>query len=168
MGRFSEHVAPPAEGVDQPRPVGLQLSSQFHQVDFERPAGDGRISAVARDDVADVAVAVLLDRSDRDHGQTYALTGPAAISLDDVAEAASAVAGRVIRYHAETLDEAYAAREKYQRPRFEVEGWVTTYVAISTGELARVSDAVPRLTRHPATSMNDVMRRHPESYAHLL
>ncbi len=131
------------------------------------PAGDGRTAAVARGDIADVAVTVLLDPTAHD-GQTYDITGPEAISLADVAKAVAAVSGRAVRYHAETMEEAYASRAHYGRPRFEIDGWVSGYVAIAKGELAGVSDAVPRLTGHPATGLNDFLRVDPESYAHLL
>lgn len=85
------------------------------------PAGDGRTGAVARDDVADVAVTVLLDPAAHD-GQTYDLTGPQAISLTGVTEAVAAASGRPVRYHAETMEEAYASRAHFGRPRFEVDG----------------------------------------------
>ena len=48
------------------------------------PAGDGRVALVARDDIADVAAAVLTDR--RAQGQTYDVTGEEAISLAETAE----------------------------------------------------------------------------------
>ena len=48
------------------------------------PAGDGRVGAVARDDVADVAVAVLL--GDGHDERTYDVTGPQAVTLQEVAE----------------------------------------------------------------------------------
>jgi NAD(P)H dehydrogenase (quinone) len=131
------------------------------------PAGDGLIAAVARDDVADVAVTVLLDPSAHD-GQTYDLTGPEAFSVGDLTEAVAAASGRPVRYHAETMDEAYESRAHYGAPPFEVDGWVSGYVAVAKGELAGVSDAVPRLTGHPATGLADFLRIHPESYAHLL
>jgi NAD(P)H dehydrogenase (quinone) len=131
------------------------------------PAGDGRIAAVARDDVADAAVTVLRDGVPHD-GQTYDLTGPQEVSFADVAAAVAAASGRSVRYHAETLDEAYASRAHYGAPRFEVEGWVSGYVAIAKGELEGVTDAVPQLTGHPATSLDDFLLEHPESYAHLL
>jgi NAD(P)H dehydrogenase (quinone) len=131
------------------------------------PAGDGRTAAVARGDVADVAVTVLLDPTAHD-GQTYDITGPEAISLADVAKAVAAVSGRAVRYHAETMEEAYASRAHYGRPRFEIDGWVSGYIAIAKGELAGVSDAVTRLTGHPATGLDDFLRVHPESYARLL
>jgi len=131
------------------------------------PGGNGRFAGVARDDVADVAVTVLLDPSAHD-GRTYDLTGPQSISLADVAKAVSAASGRPFRYHEETIDEAYASRAHYGAPRFEVDGWVSTYVAIAKGELERVTEDVPRLTGHPATSFDDFLRVHPESYAQLL
>jgi uncharacterized protein YbjT (DUF2867 family) len=131
------------------------------------PAGNGRVAAVARDDVADVAVTVLLDPSAHDE-RTYDLTGPRAISLAEATEIVVAVCGRPLRYHAETIEEAYASRASYGRPRFEVDGWVSTYLAIANGELERVSQTVLELTGHPATGLDDFLRVHPESYAHLL
>jgi NAD(P)H dehydrogenase (quinone) len=131
------------------------------------PAGDGRVAAVARDDVADVAVTVLLDPSAHDD-RTYNLTGPEAISLGELAASVAAASGHAVRYHAETMEEAYASRAHYGAPRFEVDGWVSGYVAIANGELEGVSEDVPLLTGHPATSLGDFLRVHPESYAHLL
>jgi NAD(P)H dehydrogenase (quinone) len=130
------------------------------------PGGNGRFAGVARDDVADVAVTVLLDPSH--DGRTYDLTGPQSISLADAVASVAAASGRPLRYQEETIEEAYASRASYGAPRFEVDGWVSTYVAIAKGELERVTEDVPRLTGHPATGFDDVLRAHPESYAHLL
>jgi NAD(P)H dehydrogenase (quinone) len=130
------------------------------------PAGEGRVGAVARDDIADVAVAVLL--GDGHDGRTYDVTGPRAITLHQVAEELSRVTGRSITYHTETLDEAYESRSSYGAPDFEVEGWVTSYAAIATGELDVVSDTVSRLTGHPPITLADFLHRHPDSYRHLL
>jgi len=131
------------------------------------PADDGRAAAVARDDVADCAVVVLRDGAAHD-GQTYDLTGPQGVSLGEVADAVASVSGRPVRYHAETMEEAYASRAHYGAPRFEVDGWVSGYVAIANGELEGVTEDVPRLTGHPATSLHDFLFEHPESFAYLL
>jgi NAD(P)H dehydrogenase (quinone) len=131
------------------------------------PAGDGRAAAVARDDVADCAVVVLRDGAAHD-GETFDLTGPQEVSLREVADAVAAASGRPVRYHAETLEEAYASRAHYGAPRFEVDGWVSGYIAIANGELEGVTDTVPWLTGHVATSLHDFLLEHPESYAHLL
>lgn len=121
------------------------------------PAGDGRFAPVARDDVADVATAALL--VPRHDGQTYDLTGPAALTMAEVADELTRDTGRTIRYHAESLAQAYASRAHFGAPEFAVTGWVTSYAAIATGELDLVSDAVPRLTGHPAVSFAEFLRR---------
>ncbi|WP_353706983.1 SDR family oxidoreductase [Cellulosimicrobium sp. ES-005] len=132
------------------------------------PAGDGRVASVSHDDIADVATVVLLDADTHRHdGVTYDVTGPEALTLDEVAQALTAATGRDITYHAETVDEAYASRERYGVPRFEVDGWVSSYTAIAAGELAHVSDAVPRLVERPAQSFATWLDDYPEEWAHL-
>jgi len=130
------------------------------------PAGDGRVGAVARDDIADVGVAVMLN--DEHDGYTYDVTGPEAITLHQVAEELSRVTGHSITYHAETIEEAYASRASYGAPEWEVEGWVTSYLAIATREMDVVSDTVNKLTGHAPMRFADFLRKHPESYRHLL
>jgi uncharacterized protein YbjT (DUF2867 family) len=130
------------------------------------PAGDGAASVVARDDVAEVAAAVLLSAEDHD-GQTYDVTGPEALTLAQLADELTRVVDRQISYHDETEHEAYASRAQYGAPEWEVAGWVTTYLAIAAGEAAPVSDTVSRLTGHPAIGFADLLRRRPELYAHL-
>ncbi len=130
------------------------------------PAGDGRVAAVARDDVADVAVAVLLGEGH--DGRTYDVTGPGAITLHQVAEELSRATSRSISYQPQTLEEAYASRASYGAPEWEIEGWVTSYAAIATGEMNVVSDTVSELTGHAPMALADFLRRYPESYQHLL
>jgi uncharacterized protein YbjT (DUF2867 family) len=129
------------------------------------PAGDGRVAAVARDDIADAAVAVLL--GDGHDGRTYDLTGPEAITFRQAAEELSRAAGRQVTYHPETMEEAYASRAGYGAPDWEVTGWVTTYAAVATGELDVVSDAVARLAGHQPMNLAEFLRRNPGSVAHL-
>jgi NAD(P)H dehydrogenase (quinone) len=130
------------------------------------PAGDGRVAAVARDDIADVAVAVLL--GDGHDGRTYDLTGPEAFTLHQAAEALSRASGRSVTYHAETLDEAYASRAGYGAPHWEVTGWVTTYTAIAAGELDVVTDDAARVAGHPPMGLAEFLHRNPASYRHLV
>ena len=102
------------------------------------PAGQGRAAVVAIDDVADVATAVLREPAGH-QGATYELTGPEALTLDEVAETITRVTGRQVRYEPETLEQAYASRADYGAPPWQVEAWVSTYTAIAAGELERVS-----------------------------
>ena len=120
------------------------------------PAGDGRISGVAQDDIAEAAVAVL--RSPGGHaGTTYTLTGPEAFTLDEAAAVMTEATGRRHRYQRETVEEAYPSRASYGAPDWEVEGWVSTYVAIANGEMATLTDDVRRLTGHTPRSLREVV-----------
>ncbi len=129
------------------------------------PAGTGRLSAVAQEDVADVAAVVLQD--DAHAGATYDLTGPSALSLDEVAAILGRFSGRPVTYLAETEPEAYASRAHYGAAEFEVAGWVSTYLAIARGELEGVSDDIARILGRPARSFEQYLALHPDSYAHL-
>jgi NAD(P)H dehydrogenase (quinone) len=122
------------------------------------PAGDGRVSVVAQDDIADAATAVLRDPAPH-AGTTYSLTGPEALTLNEIAEVIAGVTGREVTYHPETVDEAYASRAHYGAPDWQVDAWVSTYTAIAAGELAPVTGDIPALTGHPATSVADLLRR---------
>ncbi len=124
------------------------------------PGGDGRVSAVARRDVVDVAVAVLRTASSgsSDHdGRTYDLTGPESLSLADAARIITEVTGRPARYQAQTVEEAYASRRAYGAPQWQLDAWVSTYTAIAAGELAPVSPDVQRVAGHPATSLAELL-----------
>lgn len=129
------------------------------------PAGDGRVSAVARDDIADVAAAVL--RQPGHEGRTYDVTGPEAITLHEAAEELTRATGRPVRYHPESLNEAYASRAHYDASEYELAGWVSSYAAIATGEMAAVSDTVARVAGHPPVSFARWLAANPKSIAHL-
>lgn len=124
------------------------------------PAGDGRVSLVARDDIADAAVTVLLDPAAH-AGQVYSLTGPRSLTLTEVAEILTAESNpaTAYRYEPETVSQAYASRAVYRAPDWQLEAWVSTYEAIAAGELDGVTADIPLLTGHPATSLAEVVRR---------
>lgn len=126
------------------------------------PAGAGRVSAVARDDVADVATALLLGAGPAgpiDLTGPLDVTGPEALTLAEVAAAITAATGRPCRYEPETVQQAYASRASYGAPDWQLEAWVSTYTAVAAGELATVTGVVETLTGHPATPVDEVLRR---------
>jgi uncharacterized protein YbjT (DUF2867 family) len=145
------------------------------------PSGKGRAAWVTRDDIADVAVAVL---TGSEHSCcAFDLTGPEALTMDETAAILSAAVGRTIVYRPQTVQEARTARttsrlEKFEAERlkltghglddYEVEVFVTHFLQIAKGDLADVSDTVPQLTGHPAQSLSEYLCNHPESYRHLL
>ncbi len=127
-----------------------------HEGVIRGPAGDGRLAAVARADVADVAVAVLRDPSTHE-GAAYHLTGPEALSFAEAAERMSAVLGRPFRFADESVEEAYASRRRLTDEQWQLDAWVSTYLAARSGGLAQVSTAVPTLTGHPARTIEEAL-----------
>jgi NAD(P)H dehydrogenase (quinone) len=129
------------------------------------PAGAGRVAAVARDDIADVAVAALL--GPQHEGRAYEVTGREAITAAEAAEILTRHTGREVRYVEETLEEARASRAPSGAPDWEIEGWVTSYAAIAAGELDAVTDTVARVAGHEPMTLAELLEAQPESWAHL-
>jgi uncharacterized protein YbjT (DUF2867 family) len=129
------------------------------------PAGDGRVAAVARADVADAAVAVIrevagsLDRGVVSvfSGTTWNLTGGEAMTLTELTYRVGRSQRREMRFINETLDEAYASRAHYGADGWQVDAWVSTYTAIRDGQCAPVTDDVLTLTGHPPRRLEDVL-----------
>lgn len=121
------------------------------------PAGQGRVAAVARADVADVAVTVL--REPGSHaGATYTLTGPEALTLHEVAERAGKALGRTLRFEDETPAEARAwRRAAYGAEDWQLDAWVSTYTAIADGSVGEVTDHVEQVTGHPARTIEQAL-----------
>jgi uncharacterized protein YbjT (DUF2867 family) len=124
------------------------------------PAGDGVVGAVARADVARVAAAVLVDVGAH-AGATYELTGPQALSLDEVAAIVTEVTGRVTSYRPETVEEAYASRVQFGAPRWQVDAWVSTYTAIAVGELSTLTRTVEAITGSAPTDLREYLASAP-------
>ncbi|MEO8686786.1 MAG: SDR family oxidoreductase [Solirubrobacteraceae bacterium] len=129
------------------------------------PASDGRVGAVARDDIAEAAVTTLLDP--QHEGRAYEVTGGQAITMAEAAQILTQVTGREVVYVEETLEEARASRAPSGAPDWEIEGWVTSYAVIAAGELDVVTDTIERLTGHAPMTLAEFLQAHPESWAHL-
>ncbi len=127
------------------------------------PAGDGRLSAVARADVIDVATEVLTaaaavrEEPSVHDGISYHLTGPEALTLSEMAAIITRATGRTVTYENETVEQAYVSRAAYGAPDWQVDAWVSTYTAIAAGEMAAVTDDVEGVTGHPAISFRALL-----------
>lgn len=79
--------------------------------------------------------------------------------MAEVAARAGAAVGRELRFVDQTLDEAYAQRaaDYPGTPDWQLDAWVSTYVAIADGSLAEVSPDVERLTGHPARTIGQAL-----------
>ncbi|WP_284976872.1 SDR family oxidoreductase [Arthrobacter sp. efr-133-TYG-104] len=124
------------------------------------PAKDGRASFVARADVARTAAAILANPGDH-AAQTYNLTGPEALTLDEVAATISRIRGRHITFHNETLDEAYGSRAGYGAPDWQLEAWVSTYTAIASNIMAPVSQDIETITGNAPMNLEEYLTTNP-------
>ncbi|KAA2266968.1 NAD(P)H-binding protein [Solihabitans fulvus] len=117
------------------------------------PWGDGRITAVAREDLADVAAlvaaeaqaAVAEDRSSRHAGRTYELDGVVAIGGADIAEALTRTLGREVRYEPASLGDTRAALTEAGLPPYQVAHSVSTFANLTAGFLAGTRTDLPAL-----------------------
>jgi NAD(P)H dehydrogenase (quinone) len=128
------------------------------------PGGHGRFAPVARDDLADAAVAVLAAEGAHD-GRTYELTGPELLTLADVAARLGAYTGQEYAYVEQTLAEAWESRRDLGLPDAVLEGAISSYLAIADGSLAVETDAVAELTGHRPLTLEQCLDASPELLA---
>lgn len=117
------------------------------------PSGPGRAAYVAARDVADVAARVLTSPGHED--RTYVLTGPAALTGQQLARRISTVFGRDVDYAdrpATQVRDELLARGLGQ---WEVDGALELSDWVREGGAAQVTADVPEVAGHPATSVED-------------
>ena len=121
------------------------------------PAEQGRVACVAQRDAAQAVANIMADIAaggTQHQGCTYTLTGSQSLSMEDIARILTTCTGKPHRFHNETIAEAFASRRAAypETPDWEIEAWVSTYTAIAKGELAQVTQDLPRLIgREPLT-----------------
>lgn len=137
----------------------LDLLPEFAGEDgiIRGPADSGRVSAVARDDVARVAASVLTSPAQH-RDATYDLTGREAITLAEAATTISSITHRTVTFHNETKAEAYESRALYGAPRWQLDAWVSTYTAIASGDLSGISGDVERITGTAPMTLAEYLR----------
>jgi uncharacterized protein YbjT (DUF2867 family) len=114
-----------------------------------QPFGRGRLAMIDARDVGEVAAKVLTDAGHE--GQVYTLTGPAAISFDDVARALGEVLQKAVRYVDVPPEAAKAAMLRRGVPEWVADALNEYAAAHSAGYSDYTTDDVARLTGHPAT-----------------
>jgi NAD(P)H dehydrogenase (quinone) len=130
------------------------------------PARDGRVGFVLRDDLADVAAAVLAEPSAHAE-RTYEVTGPESISLGDAAATMAEVTGKRIQFEDETVERAWESRRPSGAPDWEIEGWISSYLAIGSGDLDVVTSTVRDVAGHDAVSLEQYLRGTPDALEHV-
>ena len=117
---------------------------------------DGRLGMIDVRDIVDVAASVLT--GDGHEGQSYVLTGPAAISLHDVAATFSAVLGREITYVPVPGEASLQSMMGMGFSEWVSRGYVELSEGFSEGFASQVTGNVATLSGHPARSFEQFAR----------
>lgn len=125
------------------------------------PFGDVALPAVDPSDIAEVAVAALVD--DGHAGRTYALTGPAAVSPRERTQALAEALGVPLTFAELTREEARAGMLAYI-PEHVVDGTLAILGEPLPEEQA-VSPDVETVLGRPARSFADWARRNAAAFA---
>lgn len=147
-------------------PVGLAAAAAEATADtgvFAAPFGDGRISVVARQDLADVAVRVAAE-ADRElragahsshAGQTYELEGVASISGADIAEVLAAALDRPVVYEDVSLHTLRTGLTGSGLEPYQIGHTISVFANLKAGFLAAATSDLPALLPTPPRPIRD-------------
>jgi uncharacterized protein YbjT (DUF2867 family) len=166
--RIEQHLAstPLAATVLRPNIFTANLlgsAGQIAQGQLFSTTGDGATAWIDPADIAAVAAAALLD--DKHAGQTYEITGPEAITHDELADRLSTVLGHPVQ-HLRIADADFrAALEGFGMPQWTVDAYVELDAAIRDGAAGTVSPDVPTVLGRPAGTVTAFLRSHAGAFA---
>jgi uncharacterized protein YbjT (DUF2867 family) len=124
------------------------------------PAGEVAEPFVDVDDIADVAVAALLDPDGdgRHDGRTYDVTGPRLMTFVEVAAEIAAATGRPVEYHAVSPESYLAAAIEAGVPAPFAEALTGLFVEVLDGRNTYVGHGVVEALGRPARDFSDYAR----------
>ncbi len=129
----------------------------FEYGEIKGPAGNGKVSAVVRSDVAEVLAVILHDPKSYEN-RTFKMTGPEDLTISEICERAGKILGKKIPYIEETVEEAYESRKQWEAEDWEYDSWVSTYTAIRDGEQAGVSNDIEQILGRKPTSLDEYLK----------
>lgn len=127
------------------------------------PAAGAKIAMIDPRDIAEVA-AIVLTGNGHD-GRSYRLTGPAAVTFDDVAEQLSAVIGRPVGFVPVPDDAAVAQLVGAGAPEWFATNLVTQFGLLRQGTQVEAQEVVRVLTGREPRSVEEFLRDHADAFA---
>ncbi len=121
------------------------------------PVKQGRVAYVSRDDIARAIAAAAQDMNLK--GEILELSGAEAITMDELAEALTTATGSNIRFDSASDEEFVDICRQDGTPEFITQVLLSLYHAVDSGEFARVTDHIERLTGSPPESVPDYLIR---------
>ena len=134
----------------------VDLCKEYGEI--KGPAGNGKVSAVVRSDVSEVA-AKILENPGKWENHTLNMTGPEELSMTEIVKAVSEYFGKEIKYIEETVEEAYESRKIWKAEQWEYDSWVSTYTAISENEQSGISNDIEKVLGRKATSLVEYLEK---------
>ena len=134
----------------------VDLCKEYGEI--KGPAGNGKVSAVVRSDVSEVA-AKILENPGKWENQTLNMTGPEELSMAEIVKAVSKYFGKEIKYIEETVEEAYESRKIWKAEQWEYDSWVSTYTAIAENEQSGISNDIEKVLGRKATSLAEYLKK---------
>ena len=134
----------------------VDLCKEYGEI--KGPAGNGKVSAVVRSDVSEVA-AKILENPGKWENQTLNMTGPEELSMTEIVKAVSEYFGKEIKYIEETVEEAYESRKIWKAEQWEYDSWVSTYTAIAENEQSGISNDIEKVLGRKATSLVEYLKK---------
>ena len=129
---------------------------------FYAPAGRAKVSVVDARDVASVAAVALTDPGHG--GKIYDITGPQALTHDEMADQLSQAVGKRILYVEVSPDIMLHALTSFGIPEWQAEGVVEDYEHYRRGEADLVTTTVRDITGRPARSFSQFAQDYATSF----
>jgi uncharacterized protein YbjT (DUF2867 family) len=126
--------------------------------------GSTPASHVDARDIAAVIAATLTDPLDRHAGRIHLVTGPAALTFDQIATVCSRVIGQPVRYVNLTDDQLKAGLLASGQPEWQAAALLELNTYARQGHASVVTDTVPRLTGRPARTLEEWFRDHAPAF----
>lgn len=134
------------------------LPASLERGEFFSSAGEGRMPYVTQADLAESIAKV--STTEGHTGKTYELTGPDALSYDDIASLASEIYGKAVRYKSLTAEEYQRWLTNSGATEYRIENALGLAAAIKEGAFDRVTNHAEQLTGHAPESVKSFFKRH--------
>jgi NAD(P)H dehydrogenase (quinone) len=128
-------------------------------------AGTGRVTLIDSRDVAAVFAVILSEGPERHAGKIYDISGPTAVTMDEVAGYLSAALGTRVEYHPRTEAQQRALLQSAELPRLLVDVLLGVDDITRDNVYAVPSPTVVDLTGHAPRSVKDWVHEHVSLYA---
>ncbi len=129
--------------------------------EIKGPAGNGKVSAMVRSDVAKVLATILRNPMDHEN-KVYDMTGPEDLTMQDICDTINTLKGTHAKYIEETVEQAYESRKAWPAQQWEYDSWVSTYTAIQKGEQEGVSSDIESIIGCKPTSLKEYIQNNFE------